>query len=109
MKFYYNDKLIRTSQTHEYKFAVLHGDRCLGCSTTREGALKNAYALNNAKKDLAIFESVLNGTYVRKSRNHYTAEQIIKRAGGIEAVKKQIESCKTYITECVVVELEARA
>ena len=29
--------------------------------------------------------------------------------GGIEAVKKQIENCKTYITECVVVELEARA
>lgn len=109
MKFYYNDKLIRTSQTHVYKFAVLHGDRCLGCSTTREGALKNACALNNAKKDLAIFESVLNGTYVRKSRNHYTAEQIIKRAGGIEAVKKQIDSCKTYIAECVVVELEARA
>ena len=108
MKFYYNGKLIRTSKTHEYKYAVLHGDKCLGCSATREGALKTAYALANAKKSLALYESVLNGTYIRKSRNHYTAEQIIRNAGGVEGIKREIEGYKAYISECVLVELEAR-
>lgn len=109
MKFYYNGKLVRTSKSHEYRYAVMHGDKCIGCSATRDGALKTAYALVSAKKNLAVCESVLNGTYVRKSRNHYTAEQIIKNSGGIDGIKREIEGYKAYISECVLVELEARA
>jgi hypothetical protein len=40
MKFYYNGKLIRTSKTHIYKYAVINiaRDKCVACSATKEGA-----------------------------------------------------------------------
>lgn len=41
MKFYYNDKLVRTSKTHDYKYAIISkkGD-CLSCHGTLESAQK---------------------------------------------------------------------
>ena len=44
MKFYYKDKLLRTSKTHEYTHAVVCEDeelgtlKCIGCRSTRQGA-----------------------------------------------------------------------
>lgn len=71
MKFYYNGKLVRTSKTHEYKYALLNrADRTLACSATRKGA-ETAY--NRAYKDKAcwldIYTKVLNGTYRPKKTN----------------------------------------
>lgn len=45
MKFYYNDKLVRTSKTHEYKYAVINkqitkSNPVKSCSTTYEGCVK---------------------------------------------------------------------
>lgn len=42
MKFYYNGQLIRTSKTHHYTHACVEisekGIRCIGCSSTKQGA-----------------------------------------------------------------------
>lgn len=44
MKFYYNGKLIRTSKSHVYTYAVINGENCVACSSTFEGAKKVVYS-----------------------------------------------------------------
>lgn len=59
MKFYYNGKLVRSSKTREYKYAVVRETAdgkivVWGCSSTREGAEKmyrDMYARLSWSKD----------------------------------------------------------
>lgn len=36
MKYYFDGKLIRTSKTHSYRFALLNGDKVITCSAEKE-------------------------------------------------------------------------
>lgn len=122
MKFYYNGQLIRTSKTHEYKYAVIStisNNKALTCSATKEGAQKfiNRY-INERKDEIKTCENIIRAietgaksfyaVYGRKTeycklREHYTIEDTKER---IEECKKAIEG----ITTCwKIVELEARA
>jgi hypothetical protein len=119
MKFYYNGKLIRTSKTHEYKYAVIANDECLTCSATMDGAQKfiNRY-INERKDEIKTCENIIRAieagaksfyaVYGRttehcKLREHHT----------IADTKERIEICKKAIermtTSWKVVEIEARA
>lgn len=59
MKFYYKDKLIRTSQNHEYNWAILTEKpdgtyRCYGCRRDRSDADSEAARLSRAGHDHLI-------------------------------------------------------
>ena len=50
MKFYYNDKLIRTSKTHHYTHAIINianNNSCYMCSATKEGCEREKRRLIN--------------------------------------------------------------
>lgn len=55
MKFYYKDKLVRTSN-HNYTHAVMNGDKCEGCRTSFKKALaiktQKLNSINTEYKDM---------------------------------------------------------
>lgn len=54
MKFYYNGKLVRTSKTHEYRYAIVtEAGNLISCHGTREAAEKEF------RKPIASCESTL--------------------------------------------------
>lgn len=116
MKFYYNDKLIRTSKTHEYKFAAMLDGKCLKCSATREGAQAEITRSLNEQQSRIDFEKKIleaiergetrvrakNGPWVKLDPEWHTPENMLER---IEKHKERM----AYIREhAEVVELEAR-
>lgn len=109
MKFYYNGKLVRTSKTHEYKFALLNTEtgKAYACSKDMKGMDR---AMSEVSRTYNLYLSVKNGTYRRKDRWCYTAEQIeancIKYFGSLD---NAIAEHKAQIDKYKVVELEARA
>ena len=109
MKFYYNGQLVRTSKTHEYKFAVINTKtmKAWGCSKDLKGIEAQWSQLC---RTLNLYKSVKNGTYRQKDRWHNTAKQIeancIKYYGSLdEAIKLE----EDRIADFKIVELEARA
>lgn len=52
MKFYYNNELIRTSKTHEYKYALLSSSgKCVTCSTSKDRAESELTSRINSSND----------------------------------------------------------
>lgn len=108
MKFYYNGKLIRTSKTHEYKYALVNKNslQAYRCSKDMKGI---EAAKSEIARDLNLLLSVKNGTYKRKDRWSSTAkeieEQFIKWYGSME---NAIDHNRKYCEQFMVVELEAR-
>lgn len=108
MKFYYQNHLIRTSKTHNYKYAVINKKtfKAYRCSQNMKGIQA---ALKEIGKNYERLVSVQNGSYVQKSKNCFTAEEIekeqIKYYGSLQ---NAIDSEKNYINSFVVVELEER-
>lgn len=118
MKFYYNGKLIRTSKTHEYKYAIIRKDDIkrnapkitpFACSKDMKGIESN---LSYLSKDLRLYKSVKNGTY--KPRRKYgcpakTAKEIeqfcIKWYGSLDAA---IEAEQRNFDQWTVIELESK-
>lgn len=116
MKFYYNGKLVRTSKTHEYKFAAMLDGRCLKSSATREGAQEEIErslrelnhrieAEKNALKALESGESMFRSgkNWVKIDRKWHTAENLTKW------IKADTETRNHIKANAQVVELEARA
>jgi hypothetical protein len=118
MKFYYNGKLIRTSKTHIYKFALLnYAGNCVTCSATYEGCLKeknrrksdNERRIENYGTMLKALKEGRQGYFVKDGRRGYysrftgkeNAEQL---AEWLEALIKG----RSYYEEEKIVELEAR-
>lgn len=109
MKFYYNGKLVRTSKTHEYKYALINTEteKARACSKD----LKGVHAeLAYLRKGLDVYLAVQNGTYRQKDRGCYTAKQIEENAirwyGSLQAA---IDNEKAFLAKYKIVELEARA
>lgn len=105
MKFYYNDKVIRTSKTMRYKFAVIseHGEgvKVFSCSETRVNAQKS---LDKIKRDrLRIAESNLK--FAKNSNNTaWLKERYGEDFNAETQYQNDIESIKNY----KIVELEER-
>lgn len=118
MKFYYKDKLVRTSKTHEYRYAIvkradIESDankiKPFVCSKDMEGIESNLVPLI---KELRMYEEVKKGTYkppTRRGWTYYTAKQIeanaIERYGSLDAA---IQKQKEFFEQWVVVELESK-
>lgn len=122
MKFYYNNKLMRTSKTHEYKYAVVSfrtGEPvCLGCSATRSGAEAKITELTEwSRRNIASCENALKA--LRSGRKYYdwvdgrrTCPVKLEVSDTEESFIESIERSKAHIKQihenCKIVELEAR-
>ena len=118
MKFYYKDKLVRTSKTHEYRYAIVkradiesNADKIkpFACSKDMQGIESN---LSYLSKELRMYEEVKKGTYkppTRRGFKYYTAKQI--EANAIEwygSLDEAIQEQKEFFEQWVVVELESK-
>lgn len=109
MKFYYNGNLVRTSKTHEYKFALLNTEtgKAYACSKDMKGMDR---ALSEVSQTYNLYLSVKNGTYRRKDRWARTAEQL--EAGAVKywgSLDNALTELKQDVDKYKIVELEARA
>lgn len=126
MKFYYNDKLVRTSKTHEYHYAILsaNGD-VWSCHGTLEAAQKEfrrpisecETSIADTKKIIAALEK--GKTYVDlkvckrwyrvnlkgKNSDGTSRSEISTWANDIPRLEKRIE----FLNTRKIVELEVRA
>lgn len=126
MKFYYNDKLVRTSKTHEYHYAILseNGDvwSCHGtleaaqkefrrpiseCETTIEDNKKIIAALKNGKTyvDLKVCRRWFRVNLKGKNIDGSSRSEISTWEKDIQEIKNRIE----FLNTRKIVELEARA
>lgn len=124
MKFYYKEKLIRTSKTHEYKYAVINikTGKCVTCSAKREGCEAyirtaiNDYMIKvqNSRNLLAAlergadhFDSTFKGktyrTKIDKSYSFHTA------AAAEENIQETLATIDHIKNNWLLVELEAKA
>lgn len=115
MKFFYNGKLVRTSRTHNYRYAIIMKEdaesdaakiKPFACSKDMTGIDSNLAYLS---KDLRMWEAVKNGTYVKKNSHYFSREQLIAQAnewyGSVDAA---IQKQKELFSQWIVVKLEAQ-
>ncbi len=119
MKFFYNDKLVRTSRNHVYTHAVLDDQgRCAGCRTSREaaeGIIRSALhqaqeSIENSKRHMKAIEAGQKRyKYVEGRRTYYLpvepGDTVERCQSWIEAKLERIDYIKSNWR---VVELEAR-
>lgn len=82
MKYYIDDKLVRTSKTHTYTHAVLFGDKVKSCSGSYELAKKEMdrriaeldESIRNSKLAIAAIEEGKNYYWTTFKRRSYKAE-----------------------------------
>lgn len=107
MKFYYQGHLIRTSKTHNYKYAIIDKEtfKAYRCSKDLKGIQSG---LHEIRRNLDVLLSVQNGTYIQKPRC-CTAKEIennkIKYYGSLQ---NAIDKEKEYVNSFIVVELEIK-
>lgn len=70
MKFYYEDKLIRTSKTHVYTHALIgQSGKVITCSVTRKGCEKELIrSLHNIERSIMNYENALKAQAAGKKR-----------------------------------------
>ena len=126
MKFYYNGKLMRTSKTREYHFAVLNTNgTCNSCHSTREAAEKE-WRRPIAAHETAIEEDLQCIKALERGKDHIDLKcrcgwirvQLKGKdlfgndRGQVSTWREYIESHKRDIAKLrtrEIVELEARA
>lgn len=103
MKYYYNGKLVRTSKSGTYKYAVMLGDACKGCYSKVEGARSTFnYYYKNWASNKRCFEEILAGKRSRKCEwrgDNFTDDEIHEYIAIYDAMMSRLQ----------IVELEARA
>lgn len=125
MKFYYNGKLMRTSKTHDYKFAIVNpSGSCWSCHGTLDAAQKEfrrpiaelEQAIENSKAAIKALKAGKTYYNAKSGRNTYP----VKLSGKIGELKysdistweyfidKDTERME-YLKTRKIVELEARA
>lgn len=126
MKFYYNGKLMRTSKTHEYKFAIVWPNgKCASCHGTREAAEKEyrkriaesetcidrykqaIKAIQNGKKSFIFKER--SGSYKVELYGEDFAHNDRSKAETWEKYMESANECIARLKTRKIVELEARA
>ena len=127
MKFYYNGKLVRTSQTHTYTHAVLDLEtgECIGCRSSeqaaqqlagerirwRENEIENLQSAIKALKAGQTCYPFREGKH--KGWTRFGPKVLADREAAIARREKRIEECRKeqawFKENWKVVELEARA
>ncbi len=110
MKFYYEGKLMRTSKTHEYKFALLNGaGTCLSCSGTRDGIERERQRrVSESRGWLEIYEGTLAGTWKPKTRGGWKMSDIRRMYKTDDDLREIIGKTRAYIDGLKIVPLEMR-
>lgn len=126
MKFYYDGKLMRTSKTHEYHFAIINASgTCWSCHGTREAAEKEyrriiseyETGIESANKAIAMINKGIYSYMVKSGRISYRVNLKTNYGDNIDRTKVEywearIESLKADIERFKtrkIVELEMRA
>ncbi len=124
MKFYYNDKLIRTSKTHDYKYALISSTgKCVTCSASRERAeAELASWINRYNDKIQNYKNIIHA--IETGASHYNAIEGRKtyrvkldaknnEAHTLDGAREYLEDSTAKLEEIKkcwkVVELEARA
>lgn len=102
MKFYYEGKLVRTSKTHEYKFAAIDVSKADGekisalkCSATHEGAKSEIdRKRNNALNAITHYEQMIKA--IENGYKHMWAKEC-GHAYKIDLTKYSIDELRSYI------------
>ena len=110
MKFFYNGKLIRTSRSHEYKYAAITANgNCLCCSSTLDGCVKLLEQKTaNGKGWLRNYEQVYNGTFVEKKGGWEVKDIMGMFNDSLDELKNEIDRLKAYYDGIKIVELEMK-
>lgn len=120
MKFYYNDKLIRTSKNHTYTHAVINTETgsCVGCRTSKEACeslirseiSRYNESIENAIDKIKSLEAGKAGHFVKDGRRKLYIK--FDKNDSVEETEKWLASYKDSIeyinANYKVVELEAR-
>ena len=117
MKFYYNDKLVRTSKTHEYRYGVYHTkiDKVIACSASKDGAQSfidakiadlNRRIENNENALKAIAKGKTHYDYKDGRKTYY--EKVSSEESHKEWLKDYKEILENVKRTHKIVELEAR-
>lgn len=117
MKFYYNGKLLRTSETHTYTHAVINGaGKCVGCRTSQKAAQyiidyevnQCRQGIENCKAAIKALESGKSYYTVKSGRRTYPHK--FQKDDTIESYADYIDGCEKRIDYILrswkVVELE---
>lgn len=103
MKYYYNGKLVRTSKSSTYKYAVMLGDGCKGCYSKIEGARSTFnYYYKMWESNKRCFEEILEGKRSRKCE--WTGKNFTD-----DEINEYIANYNNLMSKLQIVELEARA
>lgn len=120
MKFYYNNKLVRTSKTHEYKYALIWEGtgNLVMCSATREGCEKEIKSrIGHCREAIENYENIIkainNGSKKFLAKAGRKSFYIDIPVDSVEKCKEYIgherEKIEAYIRKMKIVELEVRA
>ena len=109
MKYYYKDKLIRTSKTHNYTHAVMTAkDKLIACASSYELAEKSLisnsrFERSNLKYYMAQLKAINNG-----AEKFFFEDRYCKVNGDKETCENSIQWYTNYLKGLHIVELEAR-
>ena len=105
MKFYYNGKLVRTSKTMVYKYAIINTNngKTVKCSKNMKGIEQGMSDLNENMRFYQKVKSMKDGSKAKKE-----AIEWIKKYQGFNTLDEAIEAHNKWIKRFVIVELEMR-
>lgn len=118
MKFYYEGQLIRTSKNHHYSHACLvktdDGYKCMGCSSSREGAEKIKQEqirrleryIENCKSSIKAIED--GEKTFRNQKNEKVRIFFSTAEEAYEAIQKAQSNIRFYEENWIIVKLEER-
>lgn len=106
MKFYYNNKLVRTSKTHNYKYGVFtRNDNCEACASTYELAEKAIVTVTRfVRANLEYYKEELKAIEQGKEK-FWVGRNFCKVKDTAEDCKQAIENCTNYINGIHIEEL----
>ena len=120
MKFYYNNKLVRTSKNHEYTHAIIDmkSGECIGCRTSYEacqsfintelnGLRRN---IENSRRKIKALEAGKTYYIVQEARRSWRHDFTERDTVGnsLDWIKRCEEMIADWGTNWQIVELEAR-
>lgn len=118
MKFYFGNKLIRTSKTHVYTHALLdRGGKAITCSATREGCEKElARRIREIEQSMANHENALKAQadgktqveWVDGRRSFYITLDRLHLDSFADYIEAEKEMIRVRKQDWKIVELEAK-
>ena len=108
MKFYYNNKLVRTSKTHNYKYGVFtSNDKLLACASSFELAQKAIItATNSERHNLEFYKKELEA--IEKGKEKFWGKKYLHKVEDTkEECEEIIKRLENYLSGIHIEELKA--